>query len=1028
MSDLQLFYSLLIICLLIISFLGRLLSFYRNLIKKLEYLTLKNYELDYHTSLVTIQSHIKFHSMFLRPSSNENVKFHGKPPREEFYLFKSLNLKVMKSILQTFIMLLFLTGAQNLWGQCSITSATATTVSCQDQGTDSPSDDAIQFNLNVAATSGSSEGFWIDVNNGTTVTPQEGTYGSAFAVMLGNGSAGSGQSYTLTITDKSDLSCQRTVVVGPQASCSAGCSTPVQFICDTPGNPGPQTITLTASAGLSNVQWFNQANVNVGSGQLVVSTITPGMADGTEIFRYEATDGTGCLVSLCCPITVQTQDCGFLDLALIKQKSDNLPVSIGQTITFNIQVCNQGTNPATSVSLIDYIPGGFTLNDPNWTADGTNAVRTLTSGNGLPVGGLIVGGCVTIPIDLVVNSTANPTNVLNVAEITAGTDSRGRTDDVDSTPDSNPSNDPGGAVGTASDNVLTGNGTGASLGTDPVTDEDDHDPATVRIVDLALIKEIVTSGPYSYGQNITFRITVENQGNETATNIMVSDYVPAGFAFSANNGWAGSAPLITRTVPGPLAPGASTTVDLVLTLQASATANAWLNIAEISSFNDVSGNPIGQFDIDSSPDQSPNNDGGGLAESPADNYLDGNGTGAPGSGTAATDEDDSDPALVNVFDLALTKVLNTTAPYTYSQTHNFTITVFNQGNVTATDIVVNDYIPSGYMFAPNNGWTGSAPTITRTIAGPLAPGASTTVSLDLVLTRITTPTTNKSWVNYSEIASAEDGAGNPVFDADSSPGSNGTNENNILPDGTGDNDISSTSDTGVGSQDDHDPAGPKIFDLALRKTKLTATPSFSYGQAVMYQIEVFNQGNIPATNINVSDYLPCGLEFNGASATNAGWSLVGSRVTRTFTGVLNPGESTILFLDLIVRECYTGDVNNAWTNFVEITSADDTDPNTPGLITDIDSTPDAINGNDSGSVPDFGGVLSGTDDTIDNENGDEDDHDPVKIEVFDLALRKVLTTNAPYNWGQALTFNVEVHNQGNVTATNVLVGSVKYFV
>ncbi|MBK7636460.1 MAG: DUF11 domain-containing protein [Saprospiraceae bacterium] len=603
-------------------------------------------------------------------------------------------------------------------------------------------------------------------------------------------------------------------------SCSAGCSTPVQFICDTPGNPGPQTITLTAPGGLSNVQWFNETNVNVGSGQLVVSTTTPGMSDGSEIFRYEATDGSGCLVSLCCPITVQTQDCGFLDLALIKQKSDNLPVSIGQTITFNIQVCNQGTNPATSVSLIDYVPSGFTFTANNgWTASGSNAVRTLTPGLGLPAGGLPLGSCVTIAIDLVVNNTVNPTNVLNIAEITAGTDSRGRTNDVDSTPDTNPSNDPGGAVGTASDNVLTGNGTGAPLGTDPVTDEDDQDPATVRIVDLALIKEIITPGPYTYGQAITFRITVANQGNETATNIVVSDYVPAGYTFASNNGWAGSAPLITRTVPGPLAPGASTTVDLVLTLQASAAANAWLNVAEISSFTDVGGNAIGQFDIDSDPDQSPNNDAGGAPNTPADNHLNGNGTGTAGDGVAATDEDDQDPELVPVFDLALTKVLNTAAPYTYGQTHNFTITVFNQGNVTARNIVLNDYIPAGYTFTPNNGWTGSAPTITSTIAGPLAPGASTTVTLDLVLTRITTTTTNKSWINYAEIASAQDGAGSPAFDADSTPGSNGTNENTIMPDGPGDNDTSSTSDTGVGSQDDHDPAGPKVFDLALRKTK-----------------------------------------------------------------------------------------------------------------------------------------------------------------------------------------------------------------
>ncbi|MEZ4909661.1 MAG: SdrD B-like domain-containing protein [Saprospiraceae bacterium] len=928
----------------------------------------------------------------------------------------------MKSILQSFIFLfLFLIGTADLWGQCSITSATVSAVSCQSHSTDSPDDDAVQFNLNVAATSGSTQGFWIDVSGGTTVSPQEGTYGSTFAVVLGNGTAGSGSSYTLTLTDKSDLSCQRTVVVGPQGSCSAGCSTPVQFICDTPGNPGPQSITLTATGGLTNVQWYNEADVNIGSGQLVVTTLTPGMSDGSEIFRYEATDGSGCLVSLCCPITVQTQDCGYLDLALIKQKSDNLPVSIGQTVTFNIQVCNQGTDPVTSVSLIDYVPSGFTFSPNNgWTASGSNAIRTLTSGSGLPAAGLAVNTCVTVPLQLVVNSTINTTNVLNVAEITVGTDSRGRTDDIDSTPDSTPTNDAGESVGTPSDNVLTGDGTGTPNGTDPVTDEDDHDPATVRIVDLALIKEIVTPGPYAYGQPITFRITVENQGNETATNIVVSDYVPAGFTFTSNNGWIGSAPLITRTIGGPLAPGATTTIDLVLTPQASSVADAWLNKAEISAFNDAAGNPIGQYDIDSDPNQDPNDDAGGLPESPADNYLGGDGTGTPNSGTDTTDEDDHDPALVEIFDLALTKLLTTSAPYTYGQTHSYTITVVNQGNVTATDIAVNDYIPQGYSFAPNNGWTGGPSTIGNIISGPLAPGASATLTLDLTFESVSASTSPKTWVNYAEIASAEDESGNPAFDADSTPGSNGTNENNVLPNGPGDNDTASTSDTGVGSQDDHDPAGPKVFDLALRKTKETALPSFSYGQTIMYKIEVFNQGNIPATNVEITDYLPCGLEFDASSVTNTGWALSGNKVTKTFTGTLNPGQSTSIFLDLIARECYTNP-DNAWTNYAEISMADDTDPNTVAMPTDIDSTPDGTNGNDPGGVPNFGNYTSGTDDTIDNENGDEDDHDPVKIEIFDLALRKVLTTNAPYSVGQTLTFNVEIHNQGNVTATNMVV-------
>ncbi|MFN8338100.1 MAG: hypothetical protein U0T36_03695 [Saprospiraceae bacterium] len=212
----------------------------------------------------------------------------------------------MKGILQTFVFLLLLMGAESLWGQCSIGAPTVTGVSCQSHSTDSPTDDAVQFNLNVSATAGSTVGYWIDVSGGTTVTPQEGTYGSNLAITLGNGTAGSGQSYTITLTDKADLSCQRTFVVGPTASCSAGCSTPIQFICDTPGNPGTQSVTLTAEAGLTNVLWFNQANVQVGAGQLVVTTTTPYMADGSETFRYEARRH-GCVVSLCCPITVQTQ-------------------------------------------------------------------------------------------------------------------------------------------------------------------------------------------------------------------------------------------------------------------------------------------------------------------------------------------------------------------------------------------------------------------------------------------------------------------------------------------------------------------------------------------------------------------------------------------------------------------------------------------------------------------------------------------------------------------------------------------------
>jgi uncharacterized repeat protein (TIGR01451 family) len=42
-------------------------------------------------------------------------------------------------------------------------------------------------------------------------------------------------------------------------------------------------------------------------------------------------------------------------------------------------------------------------------------------------------------------------------------------------------------------------------------------------------------------------------------------------------------------------------------------------------------------------------------------------------------------------------------------------------------------------------------------------------------------------------------------------------------------------------------------------------------------------------------------------------------------------------------------------------------------------------------------------------------------DVFDLALKKVETSSAPYTAGDNIVFNIHVINQGNVVATNIVV-------
>ncbi|MEZ4656273.1 MAG: hypothetical protein R2911_01740 [Caldilineaceae bacterium] len=56
-----------------------------------------------------------------------------------------------------------------------------------------------------------------------------------------------------------------------------------------------------------------------------------------------------------------------------------------------------------------------------------------------------------------------------------------------------------------------------------------------------------TTNPIKNGDDITFTVTVFNQGTLIADNIVLVDYLPAGFTLSANEpNWTGSGSTVTR--------------------------------------------------------------------------------------------------------------------------------------------------------------------------------------------------------------------------------------------------------------------------------------------------------------------------------------------------------------------------------------------------------------------------------------------------------------------------------------------------
>ena len=107
-------------------------------------------------------------------------------------------------------------------GSCNLIGSGKTLETCNANGTLSDgSDDYVSFSLNPTGTNLGAT-YVVSVDNGGTISPSTGTYGSATAFALQSGSS-DGTTYTVTITDVSDGSCSTTTTV-QQSSCSTTCN------------------------------------------------------------------------------------------------------------------------------------------------------------------------------------------------------------------------------------------------------------------------------------------------------------------------------------------------------------------------------------------------------------------------------------------------------------------------------------------------------------------------------------------------------------------------------------------------------------------------------------------------------------------------------------------------------------------------------------------------------------------------------------------------------------------------------------
>ncbi|WP_222707079.1 DUF11 domain-containing protein [Neolewinella aurantiaca] len=732
---------------------------------------------------------------------------------------------------------------------------------------------------------------------------------------------------------------------------------------------------------------------------------------------------------------------GF-DLALTKtlspgQSSDVRP---GDTIAYTITVINQGMIAADNILVTDYLPvdgsltyeGGIMGNDDaGWALVGANPQRTLTAGTELPVGGLLPGESASVEIFI---TLADPlpagAMISNFAEISAATDENGDPqDDIDSTPDDMNNED------VVNDNEIDGNGNEGG-------DEDDHDVevVTVQTFDLALTKVLSPgqSAQVQPGDTVSFDIIITNQGDIPADNVTIADFIPSGMTFdgtiAGNEVWTESGGVATTVLTvadgeipvGGIAPGETATATIMLTLASPQVAGMSLrNVAEIQDATDENG------DMQTDDDSDYNVDG-----EPADDIADTDNDDIDGDGQNGGDEDESDFEEVEIltFDLALQKMLaagqsNMVNP---GDTITYDLVIINQGAIAADNIPVVDFIPAGMSLDMSFGnyvfdaATGTA-TDTFTVAdgelpaGGLAPGTSATFQIQLVLD---VPLAGDlTFRNIAELGESTDENGNPQVDDDSTP----VDPNN--PDDIDDTDNDDVDGDGLNGGDEDESDFEDIitntFDLALTKVLSPGqSPNVDAGDTVAFTIRVINQGTIAADNIRVSDYAPSsenGFMFD--PTLNPDWMEYADindttyleTILTEFDGadVLEPGAFVEVEIFLTVNPAMEAVM--PLTNIAEVSDATDGIGND---VIEVDSPMDTIPGNDNFFEDNEidGNQLTG---------GDSDNSDPATILIggFDLALVKTLADgqSSTVSAGDEVIFDIEVINQGAITADNVVV-------
>jgi uncharacterized repeat protein (TIGR01451 family) len=329
------------------------------------------------------------------------------------------------------------------------------------------------------------------------------------------------------------------------------------------------------------------------------------------------------------------------------------PVSVGANLTYTLIVQNTGSSSATGVTVINTLPAGVTL-----------VSATATQGTCTGAGPITCAlGTIGLANIIIVVTPTVPGTITNIATATANEF------------DSDPSNNSASATTTVN-----------------------------AVADLSLTKSDAPD-PVLLGGNLTYSMTVSNNGPSPATGVTVVDTLPAGVTLISATPTQGTCSGVgtLNCALGNLVMGASAGVTIVVSPGGSGTIT---NTAVVSA-NEIDTNA-------------------------ANNTATASTVVNPVADLEISKSDSPDPALVG-------------APLTY------TITVINHGPSQATGVIVSDTPPDGvggFSVSASQGPGCPGPGVSCHL-GTLASGSSAT------MTFVVTPSTAGTKTNVATVSANE---------------------------------------------------------------------------------------------------------------------------------------------------------------------------------------------------------------------------------------------------------------------------------